>query len=305
MRVAHPSSILIGASLLALCTQDADSGAAATDFAQTPNLAGPWAREYLVFEQPKAGHGPIANLSRRSTGQSDGTRMVGDYTNPILRPAAADVLKQRGEISAHGEAFAEPSNQCTPQPMPYILWQWEIQLLQQRDRVMILYGQDAQARRIRLNGRHPAHVAPTWQGDSVGHYEGDTLVIDTVGVKVGPLSMADRLGTPQSQSVHIVERYRLVDYKIAIDAYKQLDKDAVRIPGYFADGVAVDPFYRGKALQLEFTVEDPNVLTAPWSAQSTFLKAAGDWPEQICAENTREYYANKDTDVPRAGTPDF
>lgn len=140
MRVAHPSVIAIAAGLLALCAQHDTSGAAAADSAETPNLSGPWAREYLVFEQPKSGRGPIANLSRQPTGQSDGNRRVGDYTNPILKPAAAGALRQRGEISARGEAFAEPSNQCTPQPMPYILWQWEIQLLQQKDQVVILYA---------------------------------------------------------------------------------------------------------------------------------------------------------------------
>ena len=44
-------------------------------------------------------------------------------------------------------------------------------------------------RRVRMNQLHPAQVTPSWYGDSVGHYEGDTLVIDTVGVKTGPLAM--------------------------------------------------------------------------------------------------------------------
>jgi len=49
-------------------------------------------------------------------------------------------------------------------------------------------------------------------GDSVGHYEGDTLVIDTVGIKIGPFAMVDMYGTPHTEKLHVVERYRLVDY---------------------------------------------------------------------------------------------
>ena len=50
-------------------------------------------------------------------------------------------------------------------------------------------------------------VTPAWYGDSVGHYEGDTLVIDTVGIKVGPFAMVDMYGTPHSAALHVVERY--------------------------------------------------------------------------------------------------
>jgi hypothetical protein len=267
-----------------------------------------WARQYFGgFEPPASGLGPIANRSRLPTGQSNHNQLVGDYANPILKPTAAEALKRRGEISLSGKVFPDPSNQCAPQPMPYILWQWQIQLVQQKDEVVILYMEDNQVRHVRLNQQHPAQVAPSWKGDSVGHYEGDTLVIDTVGVKVGPLSMADMLGTPQSEAVHVVERYRLVDYETAIEAFKLAEKEHVRIPADLAaaNGVAVDPGYRGKGLQLQFTVDDPNVLTMPWSATSTYLRAAGEWLERVCAENRRVYYSNMDTAVPEADTPDF
>jgi len=275
--------------------------------APVPDLSGLWAREYLGFEPPESGPGPVANLSRIPTGQSNPDELVGDYKNPLLKPAAAEVLKTRGEISLSGKTFPDPSNQCAPHPMPYILWQWEIEILQRKDEVVILYMQDHQFRHVRLNSAHPTHVTPSWSGDSVGHYEGDTLVIDTAGVKVGPLSMVDVLGTPQSEAVHVVERYRLVDYETAIEALKRADKEHIHVLPEISvgDGVAVDPAYRGKGLQLQFTVDDPNVFTMPWSASSTFLRAASEWREGVCAENTREYYANKDTAIPTDDTPDF
>jgi hypothetical protein len=52
-------------------------------------------------------------------------------------------------------------------------------------------------------------------------------------------------------------------------------------------------------------VEDPNIFTTPWSATATYLRAQGGWVENVCAENIHEYYANRDTPVPRADKPDF
>ena len=60
-----------------------------------------------------------------------------------------------------------------------------MQMLQQPDQITILYSNDHEVRQVRMNQPHPVGVRPSWYGDSIGHYEGDTLVIDTVGVKVG------------------------------------------------------------------------------------------------------------------------
>jgi len=120
---------------------------------------------------------------------------------------------------------------------------------------------------------------PSWSGDSVAHYEDGILVIDTVGVKTGPLSMVDRLGTPQSDAVHVVERYRLIDYEAALEATRIVERENLHLTPErpISDGVGIDPDYRGKALQVEFTVEDRNVVTMPWSAWSTYRKSAVRW----------------------------
>jgi hypothetical protein len=72
-----------------------------------------------------------------------------------------------------------------------------------------------EVRRVRLNQPHPARVTLSWYDDSVGHYEGDTLIIDTIGVKRGPYPMLDVYGTPFSDALHVVERYRLAEYAVA------------------------------------------------------------------------------------------
>jgi hypothetical protein len=79
----------------------------------------------------------------------------------------------------------------------------------------MIYRQGNEVRRVRMNQPHPAQATPSWYGDSVGHYEGDTLVIDTVGIKKGPFAMLDMYGTPFTEKLHVVERYRLVDYEDA------------------------------------------------------------------------------------------
>ena len=67
----------------------------------------------------------------------------------------------------------------------------------------------------------------------------------------------------------------------------------------------MDRKYRGTHLQLEFTVEDEGVFTTPWTATITYGRGTEDWPETVCAENTYEYYSNKNSDVPTADKPDF
>ena len=177
--------------------------------------------------------------------------------------------------------------------------------MQEKDQVTILYMLDGHARRIRLNSTHPAKVTPSWTGDSIGHYEGDTLVVDTVGMKVGPVTMSDQFGSPQSEAMHVVERYRVIDYAQAKAAFDANEKDFGRVDTANGNGVFIDFDYRGKGLQLEFKVEDPNVFTMPWGAKVTYLRAGGIWQEQVCAENTREYYDDTDTKIPAAERPDF
>src|SRR5437016_566204 len=171
-----------------------------------PDFSGLWARPYIGFEPPLSGPGPVTNRSRL-LGQSNINQFVGDYTNPILKPQAAEIVKKHGELELRGLGAPNPSNQCLPMSPPYILQRQEIQMLQQKDQITILYNEDQQVRRVRLNARHPQHVIPSWSGDSIGRYEGQTLVIDTIGIKVGPHSMVDSYGTPQSEALHLVEHY--------------------------------------------------------------------------------------------------
>lgn len=268
-----------------------------------PDFSGIWAHPFLTgFEPPASGPGPVLNRSRRPDGVGNFQQLVGDYTNPILKPHAAEIVKRHGEQSLAGVGYRTPSNQCRPQGVPYIFWDFTMQLLPAADHITMVYRQGNETRHIRMNQPHPAIIKPSWYGDSVGRFEGDTLVIDTVGVKVGPYPMVDMYGTPFSEKLHVVERYRLVDYDEAKD---EIDRNFKENTNPMGNGAEIDRDYRGKMLQLHFTVEDDDVFTTPWTATITYWPNLVDWPEQICAENPREYYNNKDTDLPVADKPDF
>jgi hypothetical protein len=283
------------------------AGGARTQSASIPDFTGAiWAHPMLGFELPLSGPGPVVNKRRTRTGTGDSNMLVGDYTNPILKPVAAEIVKKRGEISQSGLAFPDPDAMCMYEPVPYIFWNFEIQILQRPDKVTILYNHDHEFREVRMNQAHPAKVMPSAHGDSVGHYEGDTLVIDTIGVKVGPYTMIDRLGTPYTESLHVVERYRLIDHQAAVEAQARGFKEWPNIPAY-----AVDPDDKGQGLQLEFTVEDEGVFTMPWKGIITYQLALRKyWEERICAENIthyegRNYYSDKNAKPPMADKPDF
>jgi hypothetical protein len=120
----------------------------------------------------------------------------------------------------------------------------------------------------------------------------------TVGIKVGPYAMVDWYGTPHTEALHVVERYRLLDHDAAKDGFERDAKERNVAPGM------TNPNPQGKSLQLQFTVDDKGVFTTPWTATMTYGFSSADWAEQAWAENIY-WYSGKEADVPRANKPDF
>src|SRR3984957_19524960 len=282
---------------------ESDARSAAT----IPDFSGVWAHPYFPgFEPPPSGPGPIVNKSRLPSGVGNASRFVGDYNSPILKPQAAEVVRRHGEISLAGGAYPTPSNQCWPSGVPYIFFQHGLQMLQLPGRVVLLYLRNHEFRVVRLNQPHPAELTPSWYGDSVGHYEDDALVIDTLGVKTDrPFAMLDMYGTPFSAALHITERYRVLDYADAKPAIERNGKENIRF-GPDIQSLVFDPSYRGKHLQLAFTVDDDGVFTTPWTATITYSIPLGSWEEHVCAESRLGYFSSgKEAAVPTAAKPDF
>jgi len=288
--------------------------------ASVPNFSGTWTHPaFPWFEPPASGPGPIRNLSRwegqgpagpggslalppSKVGISNYDQLVGDYNSPILQPWAAEVVKKFGEMSLAGVSFPNPSSQCWPAPTPFIYKLQNMQMFQQPDRITILYaGYNNEVRHVRLNEPHRSPLKPSWYGDSVGHYEGDTLVIDTIGIKTDrKYAMIDLFGTPYTDKFHMIERYRLRDYDDVKDAIERNNKE-----NWLFQGDVWSRQRAGKFLQLHVTIEDEGVFTTPWTATLTYSPGSAGITEGVCSENRMEYYNNKEADVPRAEKPDF
>ena len=118
-----------------------------------PELTGAWGHNFLLFEPPPTGPGPVVTKLRKR----DGTGIfsaAGDYTNPILKPQAAAVVKRNAEREIGGTPIPNPHNQCWPEPTPFTLnIQFGMRIIQRKNEVLLLYLSDHQVRRRSLSPR--------------------------------------------------------------------------------------------------------------------------------------------------------
>jgi hypothetical protein len=272
-------------------------------FAANDGITGiQWGRNSKDFDAMPSGPKPLKNMNRDEKGVASDHALVGDYHNPILTPYAAAIVKEKGELAMAG-GFPNSRDQCRPIAPPFTFAiQFDFHILQKQDGdLTIVYHDNNEFRAIRMNGAHPAKLVPSPIGDSIGHWEGDTLVIDTVGVKVDEFTSIDRFGTPQTEAMHIVERYRPIDgARARADVAKYENSEGTiggRVDGY-------DPAAK-KGLRLEVTMEDPKVFTAPLTGVVTYLPLRTGWREYICADNPVEHYKGEWIGLPTATHPDF
>jgi hypothetical protein len=280
---------------------------AAERSASSPDLSGQWGRDMIFFEPPSSGPGPVVSTDRKPDGTMNALgSWAGDHTNPILKPEAAEAVRKRGELARNGTVAPDMHNSCWSEPPPFVLAaHFGVQVLQQSNEIIFIYLINNSLRRVPLNVGHPDKLEPNLQGHSVGRFEGDTLVIDTVGIKAMPLSAVDPFGTPHSSALHVVERYRLIDGEAAARA--QDAHGAIARPFFPYGRGAIDPDTTKKGLEVEFTVEDEAVFTTPWSARVTYRPVIkpwpAEWPEVVCAENP--HFSGPDQLIPTATRPDF
>ncbi len=208
---------------------------------------------------------------------------LGDASNAILQPHAVAPIEARNIEMIAGADGLPNYSLCWPMGVPGALTMADpVVILQSPDEVLILYQRTQHARHIRLNVPHSEEPKLDWFGESVGHYEGNALVIDTIALD--PRGDLDRFGTPHSEQLHIIERYSLSE-----------DTNTISV---------------------DFVVEDPLNFTGPWSASSDYwriedhrtfsaLEENPSWAEFICAENNFDVRTGEPYPIPQADKADF
>jgi hypothetical protein len=126
------------------------------------------------------------------------------------------------EVLAGKFAFTARSS-CKPAGVPGfdVLLGGALFILQSPTEVTMIFSGNAEARHIRLNSSHSANPKPSWYGESVGHYEGDTLVVDTIGLN--DKTFLDNYRTPHTDKLHVTERWRLIEVGLFDRRYKIFD----------------------------------------------------------------------------------
>jgi hypothetical protein len=246
-----------------------------------PDITGIWTRGAAfdtAFKPPPSGPGPVMNLSpapRGRRGGGDGiSHWQGDYSAPILQPWAAEKVRAHTEADRAGKPMNSAQETCWPMGVPYILeLNQQAQIFEdaKHKKVVFLYERHMQPRIVPLDVPHRTNLKPSWFGDSVAHWESDTLVIDTIGLDTR--TWVDVFATPHTEKLHVVERYRLTD---------------------------------ANTLETTVQVEDPGAFTTPWSGVVTYKRDTEPYLEVACMENnvdpvTRQLYDG----LPIAQRPDF
>ena len=267
--------------------------------AAIPDFSGSWMsvheRKFIAAEsgpKPVMDDPDHPHVARRevTNGRDVGTTpWVGDWRNPNLKPGVAAQVKKAGEDDLAGKAHPTAESTCWPAGVPNIMNFFEpMFFLQAPHEVTIVYQRGPNVRHIYLDRPHSAHVTASWYGESVGHYEGDTLVVDTIGFN--DRTVLDSYMTPHSDRLHVIERYRLV--KGPPEADKPAQGDAF--------------VFTGSVLQVDFTIEDPEAFYQPWSAIARYRHVnRTTLEESICAENNVDLFTGKIFPIPAADKLDF
>ena len=289
-RIFAIRSLLASAALCAIAASVTAAAPAPAPKA-VPDFSGMWARspDNYFFPVPGENFVPLVKLTvtgpnadplvKKPVSDTDAEEiMAGDYHNSILQPWAREVVRKNAEQEIALDHVYTASNSCWPSGLPQILnLRDPAKIIQTKDKILFIHQRDHQWRTIYLNQPHSKNPKPSWYGESVGYWEGDTLVVDTIGQVTHALHVVDPWGTPHTEKLHVVERYRLIN-----------DAD-------------------GKAIEIVFTVDDPGTFTAPWTAVAMVRpNRVQDILEVACAENNRHFEAGTTFGpMPEEKTPAF
>jgi hypothetical protein len=169
------------------------------------------------------------------------TYRIADLSNSILQPWVRDQMKKDNDEVRAGKVPFMARERCYPGGVPEFdifrrVAPPMVFFIQTPKEVLIIWRGDSQVRHIYMNVPHSKAPKPSWYGESVGHYEGDTLVVDTIGQNTR--TFVDNYRTPHTPQLHVIERFHMTE--------------------------------GGKRMQVDIRVEDPGAFTMPWNAVQRF-----------------------------------
>jgi hypothetical protein len=213
-------------------------------------------------------HPHYSNAEARRLGIQP-TYRIADLTNPNIKPWAKDVMKKDNDEVLAGKIGYTPGSSCKPSGTPvFMLDGGPFYFVQTPKEVLIVASEDSQVRHVYMNVPHSANVRPSWYGESVGHYEGDTLVVDTIGLNTK--TFVDQFRTPHTEKLHVIERWHMIN--------------------------------GGKTMEVDVTVEDPDTFYQPWAGMVRWDRVQQTIEEWVCVEGNLTLF---DYGVPKADKPDF
>ena len=233
-----------------------------------------------LLPPPTGGPGPVTfdkahpYVPNGSGRQS--TYRVADLSNPILQPWTIPSMQKANDAVLAGRVPFRARERCWPVGVPGFVAYSLVEpffFYQTPTKIVVINQGGPEIRWVYLNVTHSNNVKPSWYGESVGHYEnGDTLVIDTVGIS--PKSFIDNYRTPHTDQLHVVERWKLA-----------------------ADGMTVD---------VSVFVEDPGAFTRPWSAVQRWRRVENaPLSTATCNENNGDFFSEGLVPLPEATKADF
>ena len=236
----HSTGVLVGAVYLAgSLSFSANAQGTPPNFA--PDASVGWYAYNRQFIPPPSGPGPVQQDRTRPYVSNDEFRVTGrqptdqlaDLNNPILQPWARDVVRKRNELVLSGKAAHPPHASCWPVGVPGFLLRPMTQAMnfvQTPKVVVMILSSKQEIRRVYLTDKHSPNLKPSWYGESIGHYQGDTLVVDTIGIN--ERTWVDGFGTPHTKQLHVIERLRLIEDGKVLEANVHVDdRVPLRCPG--------------------------------------------------------------------------
>jgi hypothetical protein len=216
-------------------------------------------------------HRYVSNDESGVTGEQP-TQRISDIGNPNLKQWAKDVMKKDNDEVLGGKFAFTARSSCRPAGVPGfdVLLGGALFILQTPTEVAMIFSGNAEVRHIRLYASHSANPKPSWYGESVGHYEGDALVVDTIGLN--DKTFLDNYRTPHTDKLHVTERWRLIE--------------------------------DGKKLEILITIDDPGTFNQPFQELRQYDRVRRAFAEDICSENNIDPFGI-DYGTPVAAKPDF